>query len=68
MWHTGQHALAEQVARAVASYMDGGIALCSAKSRGAIELARCLVFAVGAALRPVAPAAPAPAFVAASRS
>jgi hypothetical protein len=68
VWHTGQHALAEQVARAVASYMDGGIALSSAKSRGAIELARCLVFAVGAALRPVAPSAPAPAFVAASRS
>jgi len=59
VWHRGQLALAEQVNRAVASWMDGGTALSSAKSRGPIELARCLVFAIGLATRP--PPAPAPA-------
>ena len=61
VWHRGQLSLAEQMDRAVASWMDGGTALSSAKSRGPIELARCSVFVVGLATRPPPPAIPQPA-------
>jgi hypothetical protein len=45
--HTGETMLAEHVGRAVAVKTPGAIALSSTKSSGPIELARCLVWAVG---------------------
>ena len=50
--HTGETMLAEHVGRAVAVKTPGAIALSSTKSSGPIELARCLVWAVGMSSRP----------------
>jgi hypothetical protein len=50
--HTGETMLAEHVGRAVAVRTPGAIALSSQKSSGPIELARCLVWAVGMMSRP----------------
>jgi hypothetical protein len=50
--HTGETMLAEHVGRAVAVKTPGSIALSSTKSAGPIELARCLVWAVGLSARP----------------
>ena len=50
--HTGETMLAEHVGRAVAVKTPGAIALSSQKSSGPIELARCLVWAVGIMSRP----------------
>jgi hypothetical protein len=50
--HTGETMLAEHVGRAVAVKTPGAIALSSTKSSGPIELARCLVWAVGLSSRP----------------
>jgi hypothetical protein len=50
--HTGETMLAEHVGRAVAVKTPGSIALSSTKSAGPIELARCLVWAVGIMARP----------------
>lgn len=50
--HTGETMLAEHVGRAVAVKTPGAIALSSQKSSGPIELARCLVWAVGMMSRP----------------
>jgi hypothetical protein len=50
--HTGETMLAEHVGRAVAVKTPGSIALSSTKSSGPIELARCLVWAVGMSSRP----------------
>jgi hypothetical protein len=49
--HTGETMLAEHVGRAVAVKTPGAIALSSMKSSGPIELARCLVWAVGMSSR-----------------
>jgi hypothetical protein len=48
--HTGEQLLAEHVGRAVAARTAGTIALASNRSTGPIELARCLVWAVGLTL------------------
>ena len=48
--HTGEQLLAEHVGRAVAARTQGTIALASNRSAGPIELARCLVWAVGISL------------------
>ena len=48
--HTGETMLAEHVGRAVAARTNGSIALSSQRSNGPIELARCLVAAVGFAI------------------
>jgi hypothetical protein len=45
--HTGETMLAEHVGRAVAGRTNGTISLSSQRSPGPIELARCLVAAVG---------------------
>jgi hypothetical protein len=50
--HTGETMLAEHVGRAVAVKTPGAIALSSQKSSGPIELARCLVWAVGMCAKP----------------
>jgi phage terminase large subunit-like protein len=50
--HTGETMLAEHIGRAVAVQTPTGIALSSKRSSGPIELARCLVWAVGMASRP----------------
>ncbi len=50
--HTGETMLAEHVGRAVAVKTPGAIALSSQKSSGPIELARCLVWAVGMCSKP----------------
>ena len=50
--HTGETMLAEHVGRAIAVKTPGAIALSSTKSSGPIELARCLVWAVGMSARP----------------
>ena len=50
--HTGETMLAEHVGRSVAVRTPTGVALSSAKSSGPIELARCLVWAVGMSSRP----------------
>jgi phage terminase large subunit-like protein len=50
--HTGETMLAEHVGRAVAVKTPGAIALSSQKSSGPIELARCLVWAVGMMSKP----------------
>lgn len=50
--HTGETMLAEHVGRAVAVRTPGSIALSSTKSAGPIELARCLVWALGLMSRP----------------
>jgi phage terminase large subunit-like protein len=50
--HTGETMLAEHVGRAVAVKTPGAIALSSTKSSGPIELARCLVWAVGMCGKP----------------
>jgi hypothetical protein len=50
--HTGETMLAEHVGRAVAVKTPGAIALSSQKSSGPIELARCLVWAVGMSAKP----------------
>jgi phage terminase large subunit-like protein len=50
--HTGETMLAEHVGRAVAVKTPGAIALSSQKSSGPIELARCLVWAVGLMSKP----------------
>lgn len=50
--HTGETMLAEHVGRAIAVKTPGSIALSSTKSSGPIELARCLVWAVGMSARP----------------
>jgi hypothetical protein len=51
--HTGQMALSEHVCRAVAARAQNSITLSSQKSPGPIELARCMVWAVGMAAKPV---------------
>lgn len=53
--HHGELLLNEHVARAVPVKMQSGLSLSSTRSPGAIELARCLVFAVAMSSRPVAP-------------
>jgi 5-methylcytosine-specific restriction protein A len=50
--HTGETMLAEHIGRAVAVKTPSGLALSSTKSSGPIELARCLVWAVGMMSRP----------------
>jgi hypothetical protein len=50
--HNGQLALAEHVNRAVAARSQNALTLSSMKSPGPIELARCMVWAVGMALKP----------------
>jgi phage terminase large subunit-like protein len=50
--HTGETMLAEHIGRAVAVKTPSGLALSSTKSSGPIELARCLVWAVGLMSRP----------------
>ncbi|MGA0397101.1 MAG: terminase TerL endonuclease subunit [Ilumatobacteraceae bacterium] len=50
--HTGQMQLNEQVNRAVASRNSAGVALSTAKSPGPIEMARCMVAAIGFAAKP----------------
>jgi len=53
--HHGELLLNEHVARAVPVKHQAGLTLSSTRSPGAIELARCLVFAVAMSSRPVAP-------------
>ena len=50
--HDGHPELAEHVTRAVIAETPSGLTLSGARSPGPIELARCLVWAVGAAARP----------------
>jgi phage terminase large subunit-like protein len=50
--HTNQMALSEHVCRAVAARAQNSITLSSQKSPGPIELARCMVWAVGMAAKP----------------
>lgn len=50
--HTGELQLSEQVKRAVASRSSAGVSLSSAKSPGPIEMARCMVAAIGFAAKP----------------
>jgi phage terminase large subunit-like protein len=52
--HNNQVALSEHVCRAVAARAQNAITLSSQKSPGPIELARCMVWAVGLAAKPVA--------------
>jgi hypothetical protein len=51
--HNGQLALSEHVNRAVAARSQNALTLSSMKSPGPIELARCMVWAVGIAAKPV---------------
>jgi hypothetical protein len=50
--HGGQAMLSEQVNRAVPVSASGALTLSSSRSPGPIELARCMVWAVGLALKP----------------
>jgi phage terminase large subunit-like protein len=50
--HNNQMALSEHVCRAVAARAQNSITLSSQKSPGPIELARCMVWAVGMAAKP----------------
>jgi len=52
--HHDQVALAEHVGRAVLGRSQNAVTLSSVKSPGPIELARCLVWAVGLAAKPMA--------------
>jgi phage terminase large subunit-like protein len=56
--HDGSKMLAEHIGRAVAARTAGSIALSSQRSNGPIELARCLVAAVGFAIGQRATAKP----------
>ena len=47
VWHPGEHALSEQVGRAVPYHTKSGMGLSAIRSPGDITLARCLVVAVG---------------------
>ena len=51
--HAGQVMFSEHVARAVPVTASGALTLSSSRSPGPIELARCMVWAVGLALKPV---------------
>ena len=51
--HGGQVMFSEHVARAVPVTASGALTLSSSRSPGPIELARCMVWAVGLALKPV---------------
>ena len=60
--HTGDLALSEHFARAVAVKSGGAVVLSSQKSPGPIELARCAVWGMMLASKPVNRAKPAMAF------
>jgi hypothetical protein len=50
--HAGQISLSEHVGRAVAGRSQNSVTLSSMKSPGPIELARCMVWALGLAAKP----------------
>jgi hypothetical protein len=52
VYHSGQISLSEHVGRAVAARSQNNVTLSSMKSPGPIELARCMVWALGLAAKP----------------
>ena len=52
IWHRGEEALGDHIARAVAVNTANGLVLSSKKSAGPIELARLMIFAAALAARP----------------
>ena len=52
LWHHGEQALAEHIARAVLTKTNNAVVLSSQKSPGPIELARCMVWAAAEASKP----------------